>query len=228
LRWYDFAPEVLVLGGLTLFAVTEPHAATSGLKSVKALVLITVVTLVWLAARVLTAYAVRWPWARIAIFTIGALALLKVVVFPAYDNHTVVEALPSAVPATTSVPSSTSNPGPPTSASGPTKIRDGELVGIDHRAMGTVSLYRTPEGRVLVGLEEFDIQPGPAYVLYLVPGADREDLGGATRLESLRGNRGTQYYETETTADTIAAELTVLVWCETFDVPVARATPVAV
>jgi hypothetical protein len=92
--------------------------------------------------------------------------------------------------------------------------------------MGTVNLYRRPDGGLVIGLEDFDIQPGPAYVLYLVPGADHHDLGGGTRIESLRGNRGTQFYDAPTATDIDSGEYTVLVWCETFDVPVANATPI--
>src|SRR4051794_24991028 len=52
--WYDLIPEALLLGGLTVFAVTEPHAAVAGFKSTKALVLMAVVTVGWVAARALT------------------------------------------------------------------------------------------------------------------------------------------------------------------------------
>ena len=100
--------------------------------------------------------------------------------------------------------------------------------GIDHRASGTVTLYRQPDTGVVIGLEEFDIQPGPAYALYLVPGSDRQDHDGGTRLSKLRGNRGTQFYDVPEDVMVDGGAWTVLVWCETFDVPVANATPAAV
>jgi hypothetical protein len=108
----------------------------------------------------------------------------------------------------------------------PVRERSGSLAGIDHRATGKVNLYRRSSGAIVIGLEEFDIQPGPAYVLYLVPGADRHDLDGGTRIEGLRGNRGTQFYDVPVATTIDSGDYTVLVWCETFDVPVANATPI--
>jgi hypothetical protein len=105
------------------------------------------------------------------------------------------------------------------------QIRVGTFEGIDHRATGTVAFYRQPDGRYLVGLEEFDIQPGPDYDVYVVPGAGRDDIGDGIRLDDLRGNRGTQYYDVPEGVAVEQGEWTVLVWCETFDVPVAGATP---
>jgi hypothetical protein len=77
----------------------------------------------------------------------------------------------------------------------------------------------------VVGLEEIDIQPGPDYDVYVVPGAGREDIDDGLRLDDLRGNRGTQYYEVPAGTSLTPGAWTVLVWCETFDVPVAGATP---
>jgi len=99
-------------------------------------------------------------------------------------------------------------------------------MGIDHRASGTVSIYRAPDGTHIVGLEMFDIQPGPNYDVYVVPGADRADRDGGARLDDLRGNRGTQYYRVPPGIDVGDGEWTVLIWCQTFGVPVANATPV--
>ena len=99
------------------------------------------------------------------------------------------------------------------------------LEGIDHRASGTVNLYRRADGTHVVGLEGIDVQPGPDYDVYLVPGADREALDDAARLDDLRGNRGSQFYDVGTRPDLGAGEWTVLIWCQTFSVPIANATP---
>ena len=69
------------------------------------------------------------------------------------------------------------------------------------------------------------MQPGPDYDLYIVPGEDREDTKGGIRLGDLRGNRGTQFYDVPAGADLENGPWTVLVWCQTFAVPVAGATP---
>ena len=113
-----------------------------------------------------------------------------------------------------------------TTAPQPRVVASAPIHGIDHRASGTVRVYEQPSGALVVGLEEIDIQPGPDYDLYVVPGPDREDLDGAIRLDDLRGNKGTQYYDVPAAADLAPGEWTVLVWCETFDVPIAGATPV--
>jgi hypothetical protein len=174
----------------------------------------------WIVGRVLLWMAVRWPAIRIGLFGVAAAAILKVVVLPAYDNRTVVEALPVTAPvASASESIATVAPQPPR------RIGAGELRGIGHRATGTASLYLGADGRAIIGLEEFDIQPGPAYVLYVVSGSDRHDRDGGTRVEPLRGNKGTQFYDAPTDVDLTRGEWTVLVWCETFDVPVANATP---
>lgn len=104
-------------------------------------------------------------------------------------------------------------------------MRSGSIEGIDHRASGTAVVYRQPDGSLLVGLEDIDIQPGPDYDVYVVAGARRESTEGGTRLDDLRGNRGTQYYPVPAGVDIATGEWTVLVWCQTFDVPVAGATP---
>jgi len=205
-EWYELAPEVVLALGLGLFAVTEPHAAGAAFKSTRAIGLIITVGIGWLLLRLAALRFVRFPAIRVAVFAAAALAVLKVVVLPAYHDDTVIEAFPVD----------------------PVTISTGTLHGIDHRASGTVNLYRQTDGSTVVGLEEFDIQPGPAYALYLVAGADRRDHDGGTRIHRLRGNRGTQFYDVPGEVDVSSAEWTVLVWCETFDVPVANATPMSI
>jgi hypothetical protein len=86
-------------------------------------------------------------------------------------------------------------------------------------------IYRQPDGSHVIGLEDIDIQPGPDYDVYVVPGADRESRDGGKRLDDLRGNKGTQYYPVPASTDVSKGTWTVLVWCQTFAVPVAGATP---
>jgi Electron transfer DM13 len=93
--------------------------------------------------------------------------------------------------------------------------RCSRIHGIEHRASGTAVIYRQPDGSLVVGLEDIDIQPGTDYDIYVVPGADREDTDGGTRLDDLRGNKGTQYYPVPTGADVATGQWTVLVWCQT-------------
>lgn len=240
LRWWELLPEAVLGVGLGLFLITETSAATSAFKSGKAIVLMLVVGAVWLAVRFVLVRYTRWPAVRLAVFAVAALGVLNVVVFPAYDDTTVVEMLPAAAaaapdagPTTTasSVTPTTGAPVPtapvPTSSvpPEPATLRAAAIHGIDHRATGTAVIYRQPDGSLVVGLERIDIQPGPDYDVYVVPGVDREDPSGGTRLDDLRGNKGTQYYPVPSGTDVATGEWTVLVWCQTFDVPVAGATP---
>jgi hypothetical protein len=217
LRW-EYVPEAVLLVGLTAFLVHQTDAATSAFKSTKAVAIMAAVTAGWLAARVVLARLVRFAWARGAVFTVAAAVALSVVVFPAYDNETVIESFPTAAAAPAT---STTTP----AAAGPQRLRTGMFRGIDHRASGTVAIYRHPDGRYVVGLEDIDIQPGPDYDVYIAPGEDREDIKGGVRLDDLRGNRGTQFYEVSGGVNLEHGPWTVLVWCQTFAVPVAGATP---
>jgi hypothetical protein len=292
LRW-EFVPEAVLLAGLTAFFLDQNDAATSAFKSQKAVAIMAVVSLGWLGARIVLARLVRSALTRAAVFSVAAVVALAVVVFPAYDNDTVIEAFPAAtaarvppaapappaatdsppmpappaemaapmttrpvpaaarqkaapttsttavpVPAAAAMPPSTTTSTAPSDvvappagaasapvASGPERLRSGSFRGIDHRAEGTVVIYRQPDGRYVIGLEDIDIQPGPDYDLYLVPGDDREDTKGGVRLGDLRGNRGTQFYEVPAGVDLENGPWTVLVWCQTFAVPVANSTP---
>jgi hypothetical protein len=166
---------------------------------------------------------------------LGAVAILAVVAVPLYDKDTMFKTLPGESPVTT-VDTTTVGPAPaaepsptttaPSNTAGPVRIRVGQFRGIDHRASGTVAVYRQADGRYVIGLEDFDIQPGPDYDLYVVPGTDREQRGSGTRLDDLRGNRGTQFYDVPAHVDLGNGAWSVLVWCQTFGVPVANATPV--
>jgi hypothetical protein len=236
-RWWELVPEAVLATGLTIFLVDETDAATSAFRSGRAIGLMAVVAIGWVVARVVLALTAPWAAVRVAVFAVAAAAVLAVVVLPAYDDETVVEAFPgdtatsTTAPTTTAVPPTTDAATPttaPTTATtlavGPVRVSEAALEGIDHRASGAVVLYRQPDGAYVVGLEEIDVQPGPDYDVYVVPGADRDDLGDATRLDDLRGNRGTQFYDVPDGLDLGAGPWTLLIWCETFSVPIANAT----
>jgi Electron transfer DM13 len=188
----------------------------------------------WVAARLAFARLVPWRLARVVTFAVAAVAVLTVVVVPAYDNDTVIETFPVASPSSPATPpagagdtaDSASDQSAAARPAPPRPLRVGSFRGVDHRASGTVALYRQPDGRHVVGLEDFDLQPGPDYDLYLVPGEDREDRDGGTRLDDLRGNRGTQFYDVPPEVDPSAGAWSVLVWCQSFGVPIATATPI--
>ena len=217
-RWYEFVPEALLGVALLGFLIDETDAATSALKSGRAVALSILVAVVWLALRVGMARFVSPVAVRAAVFAVAAVLVFSVVVLPAYRSDTVVEVLPTATMPTGGAPSASVAPVP-------TRLATGPLRGIDHRAEGTVNLYRQSDGKFIVGLENVDIQPGPDYDLYLVPGAGKSSKDGGTKLDDLRGNKGTQFYDVPASIDVSAGEWTVLVWCQTFAVPIANATP---
>jgi hypothetical protein len=233
-RLYEFIPEVLLAIGLTVFLIDEPDAATSSFKSTRALAIMATVAIGWVAARLAFARLVPWRLGRLVAFGVAAMAVLGVVVVPAYDNDTVIETFPVASPSSPAAPQagtrdsagSASDDSAAAEPQQPRRLRVGSFRGVDHRASGTVVLYRLPDGRHVVGLEDFDLQPGPDYDLYLVPGEDREDRDGGTRVDDLRGNRGTQYYDVPQEVDISTGAWSVLVWCQTFGVPIATATPI--
>ena len=221
---WELIPEVVLGLGLLFFLIDETSAATSALKSTKGLAIIVGTGVAWVALRLLLPRLVP-AWARFGLFSAGAALILLVAVVPAYDEETVAETFPTKRSTATTRGSGTDGAPSTTSPSLPIVIRTGSFQGIDHRAAGTVNFYRETDGTFVVGLESFDIQPGPDYDVYVVPGADRRNLDGATRIADLRGNVGDQFDEVPAGINLGDGVWTLLVWCETFDVPIANATP---
>lgn len=226
-----------VLGAATLvFVLTKWNAVRSALGSPQAVAINTAVALGWLLfSFVLVPLVVRRQVVRVVIVGVAAVALAWVLFANAYRDKTVVETLagldaPAAAPApaATSAPSGAPPPSAPapTTPPGPVRLRSAELRGIDHRASGTASIIRQPDGSFVVGLEEIDVEPGPDYRVYVVPGNTERTSAGAVELDSLRGNKGTQFYDVPRDVAVGDGEWTVLIWCKRFAVPVAAAVPV--
>jgi hypothetical protein len=93
-RRYEFVPEVLLSGGLGFFALTEPRAALSAFGGSTAVLLMTGVVMAWTTIRAIFFVVDGWPAIRFVAFTGAALAILRVVVLPSYQSHTVVEHRP--------------------------------------------------------------------------------------------------------------------------------------
>ena len=247
-RWWELLPEATLALGLLVFFIDEPDPALSAFKSPRAIVLMTAGAVVWVVGRVALARYTRRAIPRTALFMGGSAVALAAIVLPAYNDTKVVETFPGlAAPAVSTTPTTPAATTPLLAAPSPTEcpvavgctssrygtfapatpvlLRSGSFRGIDHRTSGTVNIYRNPNGGFVVGLENIDIQPGPDYDVYIVPGADRSNRSNAIKLDDLRGNKGTQFYEVPSGTDVGSGEWTVLVWCQTFGVPIANATP---
>ena len=125
-------------------------------------------------------------------------------------------------PAATQAPAPPEPPPPPPE---PVRVTTGSLVGLArHDATGPVSVYRLGDGSHIVRFEDVAIEPGPDFVVYLVPGHNQESpADGAIALGPLTATNGTFNYTVPPDFDT-AQPFTVLVWCRAFAVPIGAAS----
>lgn len=185
-------------------------------------------------------------WARVVGMAVPALAVVAWVGLPSVADRRVDEALPGAAPLVAApvpeaeeaaapagdavAPPASNEAGteaeagadPAAPPAEPVRLAAGSLAGIDHEAEGGAALYSLPDGTALARLEEVDIEPGPDYRLYLVPGAGATTPDGGVDLGPLAGNVGSSNYPLPTGTPT-EGEQTLLVWCRAFAVPIAAA-----
>ena len=98
--------------------------------------------------------------------------------------------------------------------------RSGTFVSREHTTSGTATIYRQPDGRRFLRLDDLHTSNGPVLVVYLSSNAaegpegafddDYVDLGG------LKGNIGDQNYELPAGTD-LARYPSVVIWCDRFD-----------
>jgi hypothetical protein len=226
-------PQALLAAGMLVMLVAHPNAVKSGVMSTRAVLVNAVLLGTWLVISfVILPRLIRNDAARSGILTALALLAIAVLVVPTLRDTTVNEKFPEVAviqdrsePVTTA-PTSAGTPdaAPTTTVPLPVRVATGRLVGIDHDASGVASVYRQPDGSLVVGLESIDVEPGPDYHVYVVRGRDRRAPGDGTELAKLKGNQGTQYYEVPDDAGDVGDGWTVLIWCRAFGVPVAAAT----
>ena len=181
-RW-ELLPEIVVGVGLSLFLVRETSAATSAFKSNTANLLITLVAAAWMTGRILLIRHTPWPVLRLAVFAVAAGGVLTSSCFPPTTTPRSWKLSRSRSPSRPRPPDRPRRPHhrplprrrrrrprPPRRLrrSRPNlrrprrrRSRCSTIHGIDHRASGTAVIYRQPDGSLVVGLEDIDIQPGP-------------------------------------------------------------------
>lgn len=212
---------------VALFAILRPGPFTATLRSPAALLRIGLLVVVLAAVSRLLRRFVANRAVQAAVPGVLAVGVLALIVLPYFRDETVVETLPTSA-AELGLRTVVAAPVPDAATTatavvpGPARVSEGRLRGIDHRASGTAAVYRLADGASFVRLEDIDVQNGPDYVLYLVPGADRRAPGAGVELGPLKGNQGTQNYAIPAGVD-LRATHTVLIWCRAFSVPVANA-----
>jgi hypothetical protein len=225
-RWVELFPTVVLVVAVIVKVVVSPNAARDVFSSPRALAVTLGVTAGWLLLwLVVLPRFVRNGWIRVGILFVVAVGLSVALVLPSVRDTKVVESFPA--PARATATSGPAGSAPPSTAAAPIRVAAGALAGIDHDATGEAVLYEQADGTHVVGLEGIDVEPGPDYLVYLVPGVDRAEPGGeAVELDRLRGNQGTQYYPVPAGTNVEAGNVTILIWCRAFAVPIANATPV--
>ncbi len=121
----------------------------------------------------------------------------------------------------TATPQPTEAPAP----TGPVILKAGRFQDIDgfHKGSGTATIYRGPDGSLLLRLEDFKVTNGPELHVVLSPyGGPPEphrllQSPGWIDLGKLKGNIGNQNYEIPEDLD-IGIHNSVTIWCKPFNV----------
>ncbi len=228
------------LAAVALVVALRPEIATGTFSSARSALKVAALIALWLGFSWLVRRYVENVAARTAIIAVVGVGVLAVTVWPYFRDKSVDDPFPAAASASTEMTTPTTAaavapvdaPTPaaaatttPPAPTGPVKLGSGQLEGLaGHRGSGEAALYRQPDGSLLVRFEGFNVSSVPAPVVYLVPGSGRESPGGV-KLGALRGNRGDLNIPVPAGTN-VNGPQTILIWCETFSVPVAGATAV--
>jgi uncharacterized membrane protein len=234
-RRLPVAALVVGLLAVVVAVAIQPSIVTGGAESVQAVAVALALGVVFAAFVVLVFWKVRSPLVVAALVGGPPLVLAAVLTFTALvddeadDEQAEQLATELAQTETTGAPPPESDEGadvPTTTTAppGPVRLSSGTFLGLDdHSATGTVSLVEQPDGSRVVLFEDFEVERGPDYLVYLVPGEANFDAGAGVEIAPLQGNVGDQQYAVPPElAD--QQPLTVLIWCRAFDVNIAGST----
>ena len=101
----------------------------------------------------------------------------------------------------------------------------GKVRAVGHDARGNAAVVLTGDGRRVLTLRNFRIDPGPQVRVWLVPRAakgDRRIDDDYKDLGKLKGNRGNQQYRIPNSVD-LRKYRSVIFWCVPFTQTLARA-----
>ena len=207
-RAADLVPIALLAPALVVLLVVKGALVVETLQHPRAIAMLAALVGAWLLlSRVVLPRFVA-DTARLLVMTAFAVTIVWLLVAPYLFTTRVDEPIPADVP---SAPLTT-----------------GTLRGLAHDAIGNASVYQAADGRLFVGLESIDVDPGPDLHAYLVPREGARDRTDGVHLGRLRGTEGTQYFEIDAdTAPDVTNGATVLVWCRVFGFAVAHAPQTA-
>ena len=105
------------------------------------------------------------------------------------------------------------------------ELLHGKVRAVGHDARGNAAVVRTGDGRRVLTLRNFRIDPGPQVRVWLVPRSaqgDRRIDDDYVDLGRLKGNRGNQQYTIPRSVD-LRRYNSVVFWCVPFTTILARA-----
>jgi hypothetical protein len=226
----------LVAGGaaavvLLVLVVIEPKILEAPVENGRT-IMFTVGGTVLAAAALVVFLALRVPpFARVLLLGVPFVAVSAWLLVPYFDDDVVDDAFVTSIADAQATPGTSASPLTPAGTSGPTVtapvlLGSGRLMGLaGHSGQGDAAVFRGADDRLVLRLENIDIQNGPDLELYLVPGADRRSLAnGSIHLGHLRGNVGNLTYDVPADAAISPGSRTILVWCEAFSVEFTGAT----